>query len=50
MSLSQPVAIKMENGVLVLFFFSGGGWLVVKTRAVFSDLFRTKSIEETLIL
>lgn len=48
MNLSQPVAIKTENRVLVLFFFSGGGQLVVKTRAVFGDLFRTKSVEETL--
>lgn len=30
------------------FFFSGGGQLIVKTHAVFSDLLRIKSIEETL--
>lgn len=30
------------------FIFSGGGQLVVKTHAVFCDLLRTKSIEETL--
>ena len=48
MNLSPIVAIKMENGVLVLFFFSGGGQLVVKTCVVFGDLLSTKSIEEKL--
>lgn len=32
------------------FFFSGGGQLVVKTHAVFGDLLRTKSIEETKLM